>query len=101
MSLKKRAIEGLLWSVLEKWGAKATKLLVFTVLARLLEPEAFGIIALAAVFIGLVNVLVDQGFADALVQRDSLEREHLDTAFWVNVVLGIVLGDLQRLSQGQ
>lgn len=51
-------------------------------LARLLTPETFGLIALANIFLGFVKIFLDQGFAKALIQRENLEPEHLDAAFW-------------------
>lgn len=91
MSLRQKALHGLFWSAIEKWGGKFFALLVFLTLARLLEPEAFGLVALASVFVAFVQVFVDQGFADAIVQRPDLEESHLDTAFWVNIAMGLLM----------
>ncbi len=56
-------------------------MLAFLVLARLLAPKDFGLIALAAVVIAFLETFTDQGFAQAIVQRAELEAEHCDTAF--------------------
>lgn len=77
--------------MLGSWGEQAMRLLVFLVLARLLDPEAFGLVALAGVFIALITTLVDQGFKTAVIQRADLEDLHLDTAFWTNLGLSFVL----------
>lgn len=100
MKLREQALKGLVWSSIDKWGAKIFALLVFVILARLLEPEAFGLIAISSVFVQLINVLVDQGFSDAIVQREKVEKEHLDTAFWSSIVLSIVLFLLIFFSSG-
>jgi O-antigen/teichoic acid export membrane protein len=63
----------------------------FLVLARLLNPEDFGLVALASVFVALLGVVTEQGFAHALVQREDLEPSHLDTAFWSSVLTGSLL----------
>jgi PST family polysaccharide transporter len=94
MTLRSQALTGLVWSAVEKWGGKAANLIVFVVLARILDPDAFGLVALATVFVALMNVFVDQGFADALVQREDLDDVHLDTAFWTNVGLSVVMTGL-------
>lgn len=60
-------------------------------LARLLTPEAFGLIALSNVFINFMQIVPDQGFAPALIQRQELEPEHLDTAFWSQIAGSILL----------
>jgi PST family polysaccharide transporter len=69
-------------------------LAVFLVLARLLTPEAFGLVAMAAVFVALMEVFLDQGFAEAIIQRGELDRAHLDTAFWTNLAGGVLLTGL-------
>jgi PST family polysaccharide transporter len=64
---------------------------VFIVLARMLYPADFGTVALASVFVVLVSVLVESGFAEAIVQRKEVVPTDLNTAFWVNNGIGIVL----------
>jgi O-antigen/teichoic acid export membrane protein len=61
------------------------------VLARLVAPEAFGLVAYATVFISFAQIFVDQGFSDAIVQFPDLTREHLDTAFWISLMAGGIL----------
>ena len=89
--LRRRAARGLLWSAAESWGAQAISVLVFVVLSRYLAPEAFGLLGMAAVFVALVQTLVDQGMSDALVQRETVEDGHRDTAFWTALGGGAVL----------
>ena len=73
------------------WGGQALSLVVFIVLARLLVPEDFGLVALAMVFVALAQLVVDQGLGDALIQRREITADHVDTAFWVAVATGILL----------
>lgn len=91
MGLREQAAKGVAWSAFQRWGQHTVQLVTFLLLARLLLPEHFGIIALAGVVIALFQVLVDQGFTAALVQREELEDEHLDAAFWTNLSIGAVL----------
>jgi PST family polysaccharide transporter len=84
MALKLKAARGVLWSLLEYGGGEGISFLVFLALARLLAPDSFGIVALAGVFVAFVQVFLVQGFMDAVIQREELRREHLDTAFWSN-----------------
>lgn len=88
MSLKARVLRGAVWSLIQGWGTQFGSLAIFFLLARLLDPEAFGLVALASVFLAFMQVFLSQGFADALVQREVLEPEHLDAAFWTSVFLG-------------
>lgn len=88
MDLKQQTISALRWSAVQNWGSQAGSLLVFLVLARLLSPDAFGLVALANVFRAFLQRFVEQGFMPALVQRDELEPAHLDTAFWAQLAAG-------------
>ncbi len=89
--LQGRVARGLTWTVVHTWGGQALSLIVFVILARLLTPDAFGLVALAAVFVALAQLVVDQGLGDALVQRPEITPSHVDTAFWVAIATGALL----------
>ena len=91
MNLRQKAVRGVVWSVIQSWGSRVVSLVVFFLLARLLKPEAFGLVALAGVFVAFMEVFVDQGFSTAIIQRHQLEVEHLNTAFWLNIGIGLLL----------
>lgn len=91
MSLKQKAIKGVIWSAIESWGNRVISVSIFFLLARLLDPESFGLVALAGVFIDFVQIFIDQGFSQAIIQRENLEAEHLNSAFWINIGIGILL----------
>src|SRR5687767_1575168 len=90
-ALQQRVARGLSWTLLDTWGTQLLGLLVFVILARLLNEVAFGLVALAAVFVAFVQLFVDSGLGDALIQRRSVTRGQIDTAFWVAVVTGGLL----------
>lgn len=91
MDLKAAVISNITWSAIDKWGAQALSFLIFTILARLLEPADFGLIGMALVFTSLANIFLEQGFSEALIQRRELDSEHIDTIFWVSVGMGVTL----------
>lgn len=91
MSLQQKAIKGVIWTSLQNWGGQALFFITFLVLARQLGPATFGLVSMANVFIHFVQALLGQSFADAIVQRKELEDEHLDTAFWTNLGIGVLL----------
>ncbi|ACK72571.1 polysaccharide biosynthesis protein [Gloeothece citriformis PCC 7424] len=91
MSIKQKALKGIVWSVIQQWGGQAISLIIFLVLARLLTPEAFGLLSLANLFLAFMQIFLEQGFSQALIQRKDLEPEHLDSAFWTHLVSGIFL----------
>jgi len=89
--LQRKVARGLTWTLIDTWGSQLLALVVFILLARLLTPADFGIVALAAVFVAFAQLIVDQGLGDALIQRGSLTRRQIDTAFWVSVLTGLLL----------
>jgi PST family polysaccharide transporter len=91
MDLKQEAVRGVAWSAAEKWGIRVITFLVTLILARFVSPESFGLIAYATVFISFAGIFVEQGFSDAIVQFPTIEREHLDTAFWIGILMGTLL----------
>jgi len=91
MSLREKAAKGLVWSAIHRWGRAAITTVFFVILSRLLTPEAFGLVALASIFTDFVEIFLDQGTSVAIVQRAEVEREHLDTAFWISILTGILL----------
>jgi len=91
MSLREQAVKGVVWSGIQNWGSSLLSVGVFLVLARLLDAQAFGLVALASAFTGLMVIFLRQGFSRAIIQRSDLQPGHLDTAFWINIAGGVVL----------
>jgi PST family polysaccharide transporter len=91
MSLLAKSARGLKWQAIEIAGRQLLSLFVFTTLARLLDPSAFGLLGLVGVYLGFAALVADQGLGTALVQRKEIEPEHLSAAFWWNVGCAAVL----------
>lgn len=79
------------WAFVMTWGRRLMGVAVTLVLAAMLGPRTFGVVAIATIFIYFLQVFLDQGLATAIVQREDLEEGHLDSAFWMNVAWSIVL----------
>ena len=88
--LRHRAIKGVKWTLIQSLAAQLSTFVIFLVLARLLTPEDFGVVALAHVSVSVFKLFVGQGLSAAIVQRSEVEPEHLDTVFWLNAALGLV-----------
>src|SRR5512140_61202 len=99
-SLKKEAVQGVVWSAAQKWGVRLISFCVMLILARLVLPESFGLVAYATVFTAFAGIFLDQGFSSAIVQFAHLDREHLDTAFWVGVLMGVLFMLASLLAAG-
>ncbi|HEY2824788.1 MAG TPA: oligosaccharide flippase family protein, partial [Gemmatimonadales bacterium] len=88
--LRDQATRGVVWASVRTWGVQLGSLVLFLVLARILGPKDFGLVALATVYLDLADRLIDQGFANAIVQREALDDEHLDSAFWISMASATV-----------
>ncbi len=91
MNLRREATKGVAWTAIGNWGDELARLLVFAILSRVLLPEDFGLVALAAVFTTFTRIVAEGGLGDAIVQHPDLNDEHLDTAFWANVTFASLL----------
>ncbi|HEY5984207.1 MAG TPA: MOP flippase family protein [Anaerolineales bacterium] len=80
---------GVKWSAASQIGRQLAQLLSATVLARLLDPTDFGLLAMAFVVTGLVGLFKDLGTAAAVVQKKDLGDTLLSSIFWLNVLLGV------------
>ncbi len=89
--MKDAAASGLAWSIVQSWGGRVLSTVVFAILGRLLSPEDFGLVALAAVFVEIGAVLTVSGYHRAIVQRSTLDDDHLDAAFWASTGIGSLL----------
>ncbi len=91
VNTKEKTIKGLFWGYLEKLGGELVALVVSIVLARLLGPEAYGIIPLITVFTSILGVIVQGGFGSALIQKKDADKTDFSTVFYFQVTLSIVL----------
>ena len=87
----KSTISNLLWRFAERCGAQAVSFLVSIILARLLAPEAYGTIALAMVFINILQVFVDSGMGTALIQKKDADDLDFSSVFYFNIAACLVL----------
>jgi O-antigen/teichoic acid export membrane protein len=81
-------LRGLSWSASSVAAQQVLQFAFSVVLARLLVPHDFGLLASIYVFIGFANVFVDLGLGWAVIQRTDLTQRHLSSAFLVNVAIG-------------
>jgi len=91
MSLKESAVSGLKWTTASKIGQQTLQFSTLIILARLLLPEDFGLMASAMVVIGFVNVFRDLGLSAALIQKQNLSDELFSSVFWLSVAIGLIM----------
>lgn len=91
VSLKKRTLSNLLWRLSERMGAQFIAFMVSIILARLLSPEHYGLVALVTVVTSILNVFVDSGLGMSLIQKKDADESDFSTVFYANVVFCVLL----------
>ncbi len=89
--LQRKVFSGLIWKFGERIGAQAVSFLVSIILARLLLPSDYGVIALITIFIDIANVFVSSGFGAALVQKKDADEVDFSSVFYFSIVMSWVL----------
>ncbi len=87
-NLKGQTISGGFMTILSQGAQFALNLGAIMVLARLLAPEDFGLVAMVTVIMGFLRVFSDAGLSTATVQRETISHEQISNLFWVNVAVG-------------
>lgn len=91
MENNKKVINNFIWRFAERCGAQLVQFIVSIVLARLLLPETYGTIALITVIITILNVFVDSGMGNALIQKKNADSLDFSTVFYFNICVCIIL----------
>ena len=84
-------ISSLFWRFAERCGAQGVSFIVSIILARLLAPEVYGTIALVTVFTAVLQVFVDSGMGNALIQKKNADDRDFSTVFYFNMTVCCVL----------
>lgn len=91
MDLKKQAISGMFWVFIDTFLLKGISFLGTILLARLLSPEDFGLIAMISVIVVIGVIVVDSGLTSSLIRNTKNESIDYSTVFYTNVFLSLIL----------
>ena len=80
-----------MWRFLTRFGAQGVTFVVSIVLARLLDPEVYGIVAIVTVFITILNVFIDRGLENALIQKKDTDDLDFSYVFIFNMAVCLIL----------
>jgi O-antigen/teichoic acid export membrane protein len=90
-STTKNITSGLLWTFAERISAQLVSTVVSIVLARLLDPEHYGVISIVMIFISICNIFVSDGFGKVLVQKKDADKLDFDSMFWLGLSVSVFL----------
>ena len=96
--LKTKTLHALFWSFFERIGQQGIQFIISIILARLLLPEQFGLIAMLAIFMAVAQSFINSGFGQALIQKKN--ATHIDecSIFYFNILVGFLAAGLLCLS---
>ena len=90
-SIKQQTFKGIGWSAIERFSIQGVSFVVQLILARLLTPSDYGIIGMLAIFMQLAQVIIDSGFANALIRKQNCTQSDYSTVFLYNLIISSVL----------
>jgi len=90
LSLKKQVLSGIVWTFAQQAGVQIINFGVQIVLARLLMPEMFGLIAMINVFIAIGKLLMDGGMTTSLIRTNNPDNLDYSTVFSTNILVSLV-----------
>ncbi len=90
-SLKNKTVKGVGWSFVDNLSSSGISFLVGLMLARLLTPSEYGIMAIITIFIAISTSIVDSGFSNALIRKTDARRVDYNTVFFFNLVVSAAL----------
>ena len=89
--LRKKIVQGVFWQGLERFGNHGITFIISIILARLLTPKQFALVALSAVLITIAGTLIESGLSKALVQKKDIDEIDCNSIFFFNIVMGLLM----------
>ncbi|WP_339916178.1 lipopolysaccharide biosynthesis protein [Yeosuana marina] len=91
MTIRKNLSSGILYTGITKYSGIIVSIIIGAILARLLSPTEFGVVALITVFISFFSILTDFGIGPAVVQNKELSKEDIQSIFFFSLLFGLIL----------
>jgi len=91
VGLKQQVVKGVSWSFLEQLTRQVMAIGVTAVLARILSPDDYGLVALSSIFVGFLSLFGDLSIGAALIQKSNPDDRDISTSFWTSVSTGFVI----------
>lgn len=88
--LKKKTAKGMLWSAVERFSTQGFQFLFGILLARLLTPNDYGMIAMLTIFLAICQTFIDSGFANAIIRKIDRTEKDMATMFFFNIGMSLV-----------
>lgn len=97
MSLKEQTTKSVIWSAVERFSVQGIQLLLTIIIARVLMPSDYGLVAMLSIFMAIAQTFIDSGFSNALVQKKGRTDTDYSTVFYFNIVVSCIVYMLMYL----
>lgn len=91
MSIKNQAAKGVMWNAIERFSSQGIQFVLTIVIARLLSPGDYGLVAMLGIFMAIAQTMVDSGFSNALIQKKNRTEADYSTMFYFNILAAIFI----------
>ncbi len=95
---KTSIIKGFIWKLSERCGVQIVSFVVTIILARMLTPHDYGVVAIITVFINILNVFIDSGLGNALIQKKDVDNLDFSSVFYFNLLICLLVYGVLYLS---
>ena len=93
-TIKTSASKSILWSAIERLSVQSASFILSIIIARLVSPSDYGLIAMLTIFISLAQTFVDSGFSNALIQKQDRTEKDYSTVFYFNIIVSVLIYSL-------
>lgn len=88
---KATVLKSFLWKLMEKCSVQGVSFIVTVILARILSPEEYGIVAIVTIFLHFSNILIEGGFSAALIQKKGYANKDFSTIFYFSLLVALAI----------
>lgn len=88
--IKEKTVRGFAWSAIDNFANQGVLFVISILLARILSPADYGLIAMITIFLAISNCFINSGFGNALVRKVDLSDEDCSTAFFFNIIVSVL-----------
>lgn len=81
---------GVIWSAVERFSVQGIQFLLTLVIARLVTPAEYGLVAMLSIFMAIAQTFIDSGFGNALIQKKDRDEVDFSTVFYFNIIIALL-----------
>lgn len=90
-SLRDKATNGVIWSAIERFSVQGVQFILSIIIARLVAPSEYGLIAMLSIFMAIAQSFIDSGFGNALIQKKDRTDIDYSTVFYFNIAIAVAV----------